>query len=165
MSEAGSGADASTVTITPAGGPEDIGHVRALFREYARELNVSLCFQGFEEELAELPGKYAPPDGALLLARVGGEVAGVVGLRPLGDGVCEMKRMYVRPPFRGTGAGRLLAERIVAIGREAGYHSMRLDTLGKLTAARALYERLGFREIPAYYHNPLDGVLYYEKTY
>jgi len=158
-------ADAAIVAIVPADGPDDLAQVRALFLEYARCLNVSLCFQGFEEELAGLPGKYAPPGGALLLARVGGAVAGVVGLRPIGEGVCEMKRMYVRPEFRGTGAGRGLAERIVAIGRDAGYRAMRLDTLAHLTAARALYERLGFREIPAYYHNPLDGVLYYEKTY
>lgn len=158
-------ADASPVTITPAEGPDDIAVVRTLFREYARELNVSLCFQGFEEELAGLPGKYAPPDGALLLARVGGAVAGVVGLRVLGDGVCEMKRLYVRPEFRGTGAGRLLAERIVAIGRDGGFRVMRLDTLDKLATARAMYERMGFRQIDAYYHNPLDGVLYYEKSY
>lgn len=161
MSEAA----ASNVIITPADGSDDIAHVRTLFREYADELNVSLCFQGFEEELTGLPGKYAPPGGALLLARVGDDVAGVVGLRPLGEGACEMKRLYVRPDFRGTGAGRLLAERIVVIGGDMGYRSMRLDTLDRLAAARALYERQGFREVPAYYANPLDGVLYYEKTY
>lgn len=155
----------SIVAIAPAEGPDDIAHVRALFQEYARALNVSLCFQGFDEELATLPGKYAPPAGELLLARVGGAVAGAVGLRSLGDGTCEMKRMYVRPEFRGSGAGRLLAERIVAIGRERGHRAMRLDTLARLEAARALYASLGFREIPAYYHNPLSGVLYYEKTY
>ena len=158
-------ADASIVTITPADGPDDVRHVRDLFLEYARYLNVSLCFQGFEEELAGLPGKYAPPGGALLLARVGGAVAGVVGLRGLGDGVCEMKRLYVRPEFRGSGAGRLLGARLVQAGADAGYRAMRLDTLAHLTAARALYGRLGFREIPAYYENPLGGVLYYEKTY
>ena len=158
-------ASAPIVTIVSANGPEDIAHVRALFREYARFLNVSLCFQGFEEELAGLPGKYAPPEGELLLARVGDGVAGVVGLRPLGGGFCEMKRLYVRPEFRGTGAGRLLAERVVDLGRALGYRAMRLDTLDRLEAARALYDRLGFREVPAYYDNPLDGVLYYEKTY
>ena len=161
MSEAA----ASSVTIARAEGPDDLAHVRALFVEYARSLNVSLCFQGFDEELAGLPGKYALPEGELLLARVGDAVVGVVGLRSLGDGVCEMKRLYVRPEFRRTGAGRLLAERIVATGRERGYRAMRLDTLASLKAARTLYDRMGFREISPYYHNPLDGVLYYEKIY
>lgn len=161
MSETGS----STVVVTPAEGADDLAHVRALFLEYARSLNFSLCFQGFDEELAALPGKYAPPQGELLLARVGGAVAGAVGLRPLGDGICEMKRLYVRPEFRRTGAGRRLAERIVAVGRERGYRAMRLDTLASMDAARTLYGSLGFHEIPSYYDNPLCGALYYEKTY
>ena len=158
-------ADASNVTVTAAGGPDDLRHVRALFLEYANSLNFSLCFQGFDEELAALPGKYAPPEGELLLARVGGSAVGVVGLRPLGDGTCEMKRLYVRPEFRRSGAGRLLAERVVALGGERGYRAMRLDTLASMEAARALYGRLGFREIAPYYDNPLCGALYYEKTY
>lgn len=153
------------VTIAPAEGPDDLAHVRALFLEYAQSLNFSLCFQGFDAELAALPGKYAPPEGELLLARVGGVVAGVVGLRPLGDGTCEMKRLYVRPEFRRSGAGRRLAERIVAIGGERGYRAMRLDTLASMDAARGLYGSLGFRDIPAYYDNPLNGAMYYEKTY
>ncbi len=159
--------DAMTLaaTIAPAESLEDLAHVRALFLEYARSLNVSLDFQGFDEELAGLPGAYAPPGGGLLLAWVGGEAVGVVGLRPLDDGVCEMKRLYVRPAFRRTGAGRVLAERIVAIGGERGYQAMRLDSLSSMTAARRLYERLGFQEIEAYYDNPLPGALYYEKMY
>jgi len=155
----------SDPVVAAAQGPEDLAHIRDLFLEYARSLDFSLCFQGFDEELAALPGKYAPPEGALLLARVDGAVAGAVGLRPLGDGTCEMKRLYVRPEFRGTGAGRRLAERIVAIGGECGYRAMRLDTLASMEAARALYGSLGFREIPAYYDNPLCGALYFEKTY
>lgn len=161
-------ARASKIDIDAADGApegEDLAHVRALFLEYADSLGFSLCFQGFEDELAGLPGKYAPPEGALLLARVDGAVVGVVGLRSLGDGVCEMKRLYVRPAFRRSGAGRLLAERIVEIGRTAGYRAMRLDTLATMQAARALYARLGFHEIAPYYDNPLPGALYYEKTY
>lgn len=139
--------------------------VADLFREYEVSLGVSLCFQGFAEELAGLPGKYAPPKGELLLARVGGAVAGCVALRPLDeDGACEMKRLYVRPAFRGTGAGRRLAGAIVAAAVERGYRVMRLDTLEKLGAAVALYEAMGFRRIGAYCVNPLDGVLYMEKT-
>jgi len=153
----------SRPVIRPAAGAGDIAHVRALFREYAESLGFSLCFQGFEEELASLPGSYAPPRGLLFLARVGGEVAGVVGLRPLDDDACEMKRLYVRPAFRGTGAGGALARAVVEGGRALGYRSMRLDTIRTMTAARALYRALGFVEIPAYYDNPLDDVVFLEK--
>ncbi|MGQ9369652.1 GNAT family N-acetyltransferase [Azospirillum sp. ST 5-10] len=153
----------SDLAIAPAAGPGDLDHVRALFLEYAGSLGFSLCFQGFEEELAGLPGRYAPPGGALLLARAGEAVAGGVGLRPLGDGVCEMKRLYVRPDFRGTGAGRRLAEAVVAEGQRLGYRAMRLDTLTSMGAANALYRRLGFVEIAPYYDNPLPGAVYYER--
>ena len=156
---------APAVALAAAEGPEDLDHVRALFLEYAQSLGFSLCFQGFDAELAALPGKYAPPDGALLLARVDGAVAGVVGLRPLDGGVCEMKRLYVRPEFRRSGAGRRLAEAIVEAGRQCGYRAMRLDTLETMTAARTLYGSLGFHEIPPYYDNPICGALYYEKVY
>jgi ribosomal protein S18 acetylase RimI-like enzyme len=136
--------------------------VRGLFLEYQDWLGVDLCFQGFEEELASLPGKYAPPEGGLWLARGGGELAGVVGFRPLDRGLCEMKRLWVRSAFRGSGLGRRLAETTIHAARSAGYRAMCLDTLGHMAAARTLYAGLGFREIPAYYDNPLDDVRYLE---
>ena len=143
--------------------PEDIGRVRRLFRAYADWLGVDLRFQDFERELAELPGCYAPPAGRLLTARVGGEVAGCVGLRPLEPGVCEMKRLWVEAGFAGRGIGRTLAERVVAAARAIGYRRMRLDTIpARMPAAQHLYASLGFREIPAYYHNPLPGVVMLE---
>lgn len=150
------------IAIAPAAGAADMETIRVLFEEYQRWLGVDLCFQGFAEELATLPGKYAPPPGGLWLASVDGEVSGTVGFRPLRDGVCEMKRLWVRPAFRGLGLGRRLAETCVAAGRAAGYATMCLDTLGHMTEAQALYESLGFREIPAYYDNPLDDVRYLE---
>jgi GNAT superfamily N-acetyltransferase len=141
----------------------DIDDVRALFREYEAWLGVDLCFQGFEAELATLPGKYAPPSGRLLLAEVGGRLAGVIGLREFEPGVCEMKRLYVRDFARGVRAGRALTERVVAEAKAAGYRAMRLDTLpARMVPANTLYESLGFREIPAYYTNPVPGVRYME---
>ena len=146
--------------IAPAQGAADIAVVRDLFREYADGLGVSLDFQGFDEELATLPGTYAPPAGRLLLARRGDDVAGCVGLRPFDDERGEMKRLYLRPRFRGTGLGRRLAEAVIAEARAAGYRSLVLDSLATMQAARGLYDSLGFRAIPAYYDNPLPGVLY-----
>jgi len=141
----------------------DIERVRELFRAYADWLNVDLCFQGFEEELEGLPGVYAPPRGRLLIARTNGEIAGCVGLRPLEDNICEMKRLWVEPGFEGQGIGRRLAEAIVDAGRDLGYKAMRLDTVpGRLKAAGHLYETLGFQEIPDYYHNPMEGVVMFE---
>lgn len=143
----------------------DIKTIRELFTEYQTWLQFSLCFQGFDKELAELPGKYAPPLGRLYLAESQGEICGCVALRPMDDaGVCEMKRLFVREPFRGRGIGRMLTERIVADARRIGYHTMRLDTLQRMEEARALYQQLGFTEIPAYYNNPLDEVVYLELT-
>jgi putative acetyltransferase len=143
--------------------PEDIAHVRRLFRAYAQWLEVDLCFQDFERELNELPGCYAPPAGRPLIARVGGEVVGCVGLRPLEPGVCEMKRLWVEPGFAGQGIGRALAEAIIAAARQIGYRRMRLDTLpARMPAAQHLYATLGFREIPPYYPNPLAGVVMLE---
>jgi ribosomal protein S18 acetylase RimI-like enzyme len=136
--------------------------VRDLFLEYQAWLGVDLCFQGFEEELATLPGTYVPPAGGLWLARVDGDIAGVVGIRPIEPKVAEMKRLWVRPAYRGCGLGRRLAEHAVAAARAVGYRSICLDTLGHMTAARRLYTGLGFREIPAYYHNPLEDVRYLE---
>lgn len=153
----------SECVLVEAQTPEDLAQVRRLFRAYADWLGVDLCFQGFERELAELPGAYAPPAGRLLIARIGGEVVGCVGLRPLEPEVCEMKRLWVEPGFGGRGIGRALAERIVAAAREIGYQRMRLDTLpDRMPAAQHLYASLGFREIPAYYHNPLEGVVMLE---
>ncbi|HEX6111900.1 MAG TPA: GNAT family N-acetyltransferase [Geminicoccaceae bacterium] len=153
----------SECVLVEAQTPEDLAQVRRLFRAYADWLGVDLCFQGFERELAELPGAYAPPAGRLLIARIGGEVVGCVGLRPLEPEVCEMKRLWVAPGFGGRGIGRALAERIVAAAREIGYQRMRLDTLpDRMPAAQHLYASLGFREIPAYYHNPLEGVVMLE---
>jgi ribosomal protein S18 acetylase RimI-like enzyme len=142
--------------------PADVAKARALFLEYAAESKLDLCFQGFEEELAALPGKYAPPGGCLLLAREEDLTAGCGALRELTAGVCEMKRLFVRPAFRKQGVGRLLAERLIEEARRIGYGTMRLDTLASMRAARALYESLGFRRIPAYYANPLAEVVYLE---
>jgi ribosomal protein S18 acetylase RimI-like enzyme len=137
---------------------------RAMFREYASALGVDLCFQNFEAELAALPGEYAAPQGALLLARVDGEVAGCGALRPLADvdypNACEMKRLYVRPAFRRLGLGRLLAQALMDHGVQAGYSNLLLDTLDDMEVARGLYASLGFEEIPPYYFNPIAGAHY-----
>jgi ribosomal protein S18 acetylase RimI-like enzyme len=153
----------SEFELVEARTPEDIAHVRRLFRAYGDWLEVDLCFQGFEWELAELPGCYGPPAGRLLIARVGGEVVGCVALRPLEAGVCEMKRLWVEPGFAGYGIGRALAEAIITAARQIGYTRIRLDTLpARMPAAQHLYVTLGFREIPPYYHNPLAGVVMLE---
>ena len=152
---------AQTVRIDPAA-PDETETVRQLFREYADWLEVDLCFQGFEEELAGLPGAYVPPAGGLWLARVEGKLAGVVALRPHDAGRCELKRLWVRPGFRGYGLGRRLVEVAIAAGRKAGHGRLCLDTLGQMTTARPLYESLGFGEIEAYYDNPLEDVRYME---
>jgi len=138
--------------------------VREIFSEYAGTLSVDLDFQGFAQELAQLPGDYAPPRGALLLARVGEAIAGCCALRPMDSSdypnAAEMKRLYVRPAFRGFGLGRQLSEAILDEARRAGYSCVLLDTLDEMEAARALYEDLGFEEIPPYYHNPHAGAHY-----
>jgi len=141
----------------------DIATARQIFREYETWLGLDLCFQGFEEELKTLPGKYSPPDGRLYLAADGGEIAGCIALRKIGDGVCEMKRLFVREKFRGRQIGRLLIERLIADAREIGYLQMRLDTFPpKMEKAVQLYESYGFREIPPYYENPNADVLFME---
>lgn len=143
---------------------QDLAATVEIFREYAIGLNVDLCFQDFDAELADLPGDYTTPRGALLLARVEGAVAGCCALRPLDSSdyvnTAEMKRLYVRPAFRGLGLGRQLADAILDAARIAGYDSVLLDTLDEMEIARAMYEDLGFKEIPPYYHNPLAGAHY-----
>lgn len=143
--------------------PELVG-IRALFSDYANSLGIDLCFQNFEQELRDLPGEYRSPRGALLLATVAGEFAGCCAMRPL-DGVdytnaCEMKRLYVRPAYRRMRIGRMLAERILDLARMAGYDCILLDTLDDMESARALYQELGFEDIPPYYFNPIPGAHY-----
>ena len=140
----------------------ELDEVRALFREYEKWLDYDLCFQGFEAELAGLPGRYAPPSGRLWLAEVDGQLAGCVGLREIEPGICEMKRLYVRDFARGRGVGRALAQRVIADARAIGYRSMRLDTLriDRMRSANALYDSLGFHDIEPYYANPLPDVRY-----
>ncbi|MFG6460218.1 GNAT family N-acetyltransferase [Roseateles sp. DXS20W] len=149
--------------ITPAS-PEDWQETRLILRDYAASLAVDLDFQGFDEELAGLPGAYAPPGGLMLLALVDGAVAGSGAFRPLPDAdypnACEMKRLFVRPAFRRFGLGRLLAQNLMDRATEAGYSSMLLDTLDDMEAARGLYESLGFVEVPPFYFNPIPGAHY-----
>ena len=149
--------------ITPQS-QEAFEATRMIFREYAQNLGVDLCFQGFEEELASLPGAYRAPQGALLLAMIEGEVAGCVAMRPLPEvdyaNACEMKRLYVRKAFRRFGLGRLLAQAVIDAAAQAGYADMLLDTLDDMEAARELYASLGFEEVPPYYYNPLPGAHY-----
>jgi ribosomal protein S18 acetylase RimI-like enzyme len=157
--------DAPVFPIAPARTANDVAAAAALIREYAAALGIDLGFQQFDEELASLPGEYAAPRGALLLARVGTEPAGCVAIRSLDGGACEMKRLYVRPAFRGLGLGEALARAAIDAGRERGYERIRLDTLPSMTSARRLYEALGFREIPAYRFNPVEGTAFLELTF
>jgi putative acetyltransferase len=140
-----------------------IAQARELFLEYAQSLGFSLCFQNFDQELAELPGDYAPPEGRLLLAECDAQVAACVALHKSGPGICEMKRLYLRPKFRGKGLGRVLAERIIAEARQIGYQRMRLDTVEPVMKdAVAMYCKLGFKEIAPYRPNPIAGAMYME---
>ena len=141
---------------------QDIELVKDLFIEYADSLGFDLCFQNFEQELANLSSDYAPPTGCLLLAKYKGQVAGCIALRKLSDGVCEMKRLYVRPQFRGLKIGRKLTETIIAEARKIGYARMRLDTVPSMEVARALYVSLGFKETSPYRHNPIEGAVFIE---
>ncbi len=143
---------------------DQVDQVRALFKEYASSLNIDLCFQNFEAELANLPGDYAPPRGALFFARSGNDMVGCCALRPLDTAdypnACEMKRLYVRPALRGCGLGRRLAEAVMQAARQADYAHVLLDTLSEMETARAMYQELGFVEIAPYYFNPIEGAHY-----
>jgi putative acetyltransferase len=149
--------------IFQANSGEDIQRARGLFEEYASGLGISLCFQNFDQELKNLPGDYAPPDGRLLLATQDDQLAGCVALRKLGPGVCEIKRLFVRPTFRGSGLGRVLVESIIDEASQLGYRHMRLDTLpGRMDKAIALYQSIGFVEIGPYCENPVEGAKFME---
>jgi len=159
----------SSIEIAAPRGAEDDAAIKALFAEYAGSLGFSLDYQGFEAELADFPGKYAPPGGALLLARVDGAAAGTVALRPLGDTICEMKRLFVRPAFRGArlaggrSIGRALVEGIVEAARRQGYRRLRLDTIGgQMQAAVKLYRTMGFVEIAPYASSPIADTVFME---
>lgn len=149
--------------LRQATSPADYETARALFVEYQESLGISLCFQNFNAEVASLPGAYAAPEGRLLLAFVGDAPAGCVAFRKLEDGICEMKRLWVRPAFRGIRLGRQLAEALLSEGRAAGYRAVRLDTLPSMREAQALYVSLGFVDIPPYNDHPIEGTRFMEK--
>ena len=150
-------------TLLQAHTSEYIPQVRELFKEYEASIGVDLCFQNFEKELAALPGGYAPPEGRLLLACEGDDIAGCIALRKIDCQTCEMKRLYVRPAFRGSGVGRALVDAILKEAREIGYSRMRLDTLPSMKEAIALYQSLGFHPIASYRPNPVEGALFLER--
>ncbi|MFN3494560.1 MAG: GNAT family N-acetyltransferase [Hydrogenophaga sp.] len=156
--------DSPRISITAIASSDDIDAIRQLFSDYQADLGIDLCFQGFADELAGLPGDYDAPDGALLLARIDDSPAGCVALRPLAHSdhlnACEMKRLFVRKAYRGFGLGRMLVEEVVSLARLAGYSTMLLDTLNDMEAARALYQEAGFYEVAPYYHNPIAGAHY-----
>jgi len=152
------------LVFAQAESPAQLAQARELFLEYAQSLGFSLCFQNFDQELASLPGGYAPPDGRLLLAECDGNVVGCVALHKLEPSICEMKRLYLRPTARGKGLGRILANRIIAEARQIGYQRMRLDTVEPaMKDAFAMYRKLGFKEIAPFCPNPMAGVIYMER--
>jgi len=151
----------AAITFGQAGEPESVATARSLFREYAAAIGTDLEYQGFGAELDALPAPYTPPKGALLIARVGADVAGCVAMRPLGARVGEMKRLYVRPDYRSLGLGRRLVEAVIDAAREAEHRELRLDTLSHMASAQALYRRLGFVEIPPYNDAYLPGTRFY----
>lgn len=152
------------IEIRQAESGEEIKQAQRLFREYEKWFGISLCFQNFDDEVANLPGKYAEPDGRLFLVYANEKLAGCIALRKIETGICEMKRLFVREDFRGSGIGRILIEKIIEEARKIGYEKMRLDTYPpKMGKAVSLYESFGFCEIPSYYNNPHENVLYMEK--
>lgn len=150
------------INIIHIGSDTEIEEVRSLFQEYETYLGIDLCFQNFEEELQNLPGDYSPPHGCLLMGKHGDDTAGCVALRKIENGICEMKRLFVRPQSQGLGIGRALAETIIAEARRIGYQLMRLDTIPSMKRARCLYMSLGFKESTPYYQNPIPGTTYLE---
>jgi len=152
---------ANAIVTDVAGGP-DLAAVRTLFREYGAEVSRVYCLTGFEEELAGLPGRYVPPSGCLLLLRVSGAPAGVVAMRPLADGIAEMKRLYIRGGFQRRGSGRRLAGMVIERARQAGCRALRLDTLEHMTSAQKLYRSMGFADIPAYHADAVPGMRFME---
>ena len=148
--------------ILDAQAGKNLESVRKLFEEYRDSLDFDLCFQNFDEELANLPGNYALPAGCLLLATHQGQAAGCVALRRIDEGICEMKRLYVKPQFQRQGIGRALAEAVIEQSKNIGYKKMRLDTAPAMDAARGLYKSLAFKEIGAYRYNPLEGAVFME---
>lgn len=152
------------VEIIQVATSEDVEDARQIFRDYEQWLGMSLCFQSFEEELADLPGKYAPPSGRLYLARIDGETVGCIGLRKIEEGICEMKRLYLRESARGKGVGVMLIEKVIADARHIGYQKMRLDTFPpKMKKAVELYESHGFLRIAPYYNNPHPETTFMER--
>jgi ribosomal protein S18 acetylase RimI-like enzyme len=152
------------VTVRPARVPDEVPAVRTLFQEYAAGLGIDFCFRHFDAELAELPGAYAPPAGRLLVAEAGGELVGCVALRPQAPGVCELKRLYVRPAYRGLGLGRRLLETLLAEAVAAGYREAVFDTLQSMTEALALYRSLAFAPTEPYNDHPVCGTLWFRKV-
>jgi putative acetyltransferase len=150
------------IRIVQATSEEELNQIRELFQEYAISLGFELCFQNFDKELAELPGDYAPPSGCLLLIIFESRIAGCVALRNMGEGACEMKRLYVRPEFRGKGIGKTLAMAIIKEARHIGYKCMRLDTVPAMEEAISLYRSLGFKDIEPYRYNPIEGAIFME---
>ncbi len=150
------------ISIVPARTKKDLRQAKILFEEYAATLNFALDFQNFEEELAGLPGGYAPPEGCLLLALHRNRLAGCVALRKIGRNICEMKRLFVRPSFRHLGIGKSLAQTVIQEAKKKGYARMRLDTVPSMKEARALYESLGFKSIAPYCQNPVPGAVFLE---
>ena len=150
------------VKIIQAVNKNQITEIKDLFLEYARSLDFELCFQDFDKEMAELPGDYAPPDGRLFLAELEGESAGCIALRKFKEGICEMKRLYARPQFRGHNIGKMLVEKLISEARQIGYIKMVLDTVPSMQTAQKLYRSLGFYEIKPYRNNPVDGAIFME---
>ena len=151
------------LTLKQVESVDEIEQTRQLFEEYVTWLGVNLCFQNYDKEVAELPGEYVPPTGRLYLANEDHEIAGCIALRKLDEGICEMKRLYVRPQFRGKRLGRMLVDKIIEDAREIGYSRMRLDTLlGKMDQAIAMYRSLGFKDIERYYDNPYETAAFME---
>jgi putative acetyltransferase len=148
--------------IRPATFPQDLPVIKTLFEEYAKSLNVSLCFQNFAEELATLPGRYAPPRGNIWLAEASDEVAGCIAMRPLTDNRTEMKRLYVRPQYRGHNLGQKLTQTVLAAAKSLGYRDLCLDTLPSMEKAIDLYRTIGFEEIAPYYENPVSGAMFFK---